>query len=344
MENRSHALIAGSFVLVVTAMLIALALWLTRDTAEQFTYQLTTKEAISGLQVQAPVRFRGVLVGKVSDIGFDPQVRGQVLITISTNEGAPITTSTYAMLGFQGVTGLAYIQLEDAGESGALLATNDKNPARIPLRAGFLARLIDQSANILLQVEESSRSLNQLLAPDNQKALFAAVQEIGQSAKSFNAAATTFGQFSTNANRILDAQFGPERMNLPKLVDELNTSLKTLQATSKTVGTTAEEFQKASQDLRQVSQSLNTAVTQTAGQATATLEKIGQSADALTSATQNLTTNALPRLNRATDEASRAAQAVGRLSATLNDTPQVLIFGSDAAPGPGESGFVTPVK
>ncbi len=337
MENRSHALIAGSFVLLVTAMLVALALWLTRDTEKQFTYQITTREAVSGLQPQAAVRFRGVPVGKVTAIGFDPQVRGQVLITISTNEGAPITTSTYAMLGFQGVTGLAYVQLEDAGESSVLLATNDKNPARIPLRAGFLSRLIDQASGILLQVEESSRSLNLLLAPDNQKILFGAVQDIGQSAKSFNTAATTFQQFSSNANRILDAQFGPERMNLPKLVDELNTSLKTLQATSQTVGATAEEFKKASQ-------SLSTAITQTAGQTGATLEKIGQSADALTSATQNLTTSALPRLNRATDEASRAAKAVGRLSATLNETPQALIFGTPAAPGPGEPGFMVPAK
>ena len=344
MENRSHALIAGSFVLLVTAMLIALALWLTRDTATHSTYQLTTREAVSGLQPQATVRFRGVPVGKVSSIGFDPQVRGQVLITISTTENAPITTSTYAMLGFQGVTGLAFIQLEDGGESSALLATDDKKPARIPLRAGFLSRLTDQGSGILQQVEETSRRMNQLLAPDNQKALFAAVQDIGQSAKGFNTAASTFQQFSANANRILDAQFGPERMNLPKLVDELNASLKTLQTTSQTVGATADEFKKASVELRQVSQSLNAAVAQTSGQAGATLEKMGQSADALTSATQNLTGTALPRLNRATEEASRAAKAVGRLSTTLNETPQALLYGTGATPGPGEPGFAIPVK
>ena len=344
MENRSHALIAGSFVLLVTAMLIALALWLTRDTAMQFTYQLSTREAVSGLQPQAPVRFRGVPVGKVSAIGFDPQKRGQVLITISTNEGAPITTSTYAMLGFQGVTGLAFIQLEDGGESSLPLATDDKNPARIPLRAGFLSRLTDQGAGILQQVEETSRHLNQLLAPDNQKALFAAVQDIGQSAKNFNTAASSFQQFSANANRILDAQFGPERMNLPQLVEALNASLKTLQATAQTVNATADEFKQASTELRQVSKTLGSAVTQTAGQANATLEKVGQSADALTAATHSLTTSALPRLNRATDEASRAAQALGRLSATLNETPQALIYGTGAAPGPGEAGFVSPLK
>ena len=31
MENKSHALAAGLFVLAVTAMVVALAMWLTRD-------------------------------------------------------------------------------------------------------------------------------------------------------------------------------------------------------------------------------------------------------------------------------------------------------------------------
>ena len=33
MENKAHALAAGAFVLVVAALLVALAVWLTRDTA-----------------------------------------------------------------------------------------------------------------------------------------------------------------------------------------------------------------------------------------------------------------------------------------------------------------------
>jgi phospholipid/cholesterol/gamma-HCH transport system substrate-binding protein len=31
MENKSHALAAGAFVLLVTALLLALTVWLTRD-------------------------------------------------------------------------------------------------------------------------------------------------------------------------------------------------------------------------------------------------------------------------------------------------------------------------
>ena len=80
MENKSHALAAGIFVLVVAAMLAGLAVWLTRDNANYEQYELSTRDGVSGLQPQAAVRYKGVAVGKVTRIGFDPQVNGNVLI------------------------------------------------------------------------------------------------------------------------------------------------------------------------------------------------------------------------------------------------------------------------
>jgi phospholipid/cholesterol/gamma-HCH transport system substrate-binding protein len=73
MENKAHALAAGVFVLFVGAMLVALAMWLTRDTGVRHIYEMSTREAVSGLQSQAAVRYRGIDVGKVAHIGFDPQ-------------------------------------------------------------------------------------------------------------------------------------------------------------------------------------------------------------------------------------------------------------------------------
>ena len=109
MANKSHALAAGIFVLVVAAMLAGLAIWLTRDSANYEQYELSTKDGVSGLQPQAAVRYKGVAVGKVTRIGFDPQVTGNVLIRIAVNEQAPISPTTFAVLGYQGVTGLAHV-------------------------------------------------------------------------------------------------------------------------------------------------------------------------------------------------------------------------------------------
>ena len=335
MENKSHAIAAGAFVLVVSALLVALAIWLTRDTVMHRDYELSSRDAVTGLQPQAGVRFRGVSVGKVTAIGFDPVTRGNVLIRISTDEKAPITRSTFATLGFQGVTGLAFIQLDDTGESKDALAVPNAGVARIPMRPGLLSKLSDQGANLLAQVEETSSRLNLLLDNDNQKILFTAIQRMDQAARGMGQAAAGVQQFSLNADKILDAQFGPQKMNLPKLVAELNVTLKAMQATSASVGDSADEARDSAREFKK----LSTAMTKPGG----ALEKLTEGGDALVSIGQSLNANTLPRLNRTSDEASRAVRQLGRAVGSVTDNPQALVFGNGAPlPGPGEAGFVAP--
>jgi phospholipid/cholesterol/gamma-HCH transport system substrate-binding protein len=98
MENKSHALAAGAFVLLVAALLVTLAVWLTRESGMHRAYEISTRDAVTGLQPQASVRFRGVKVGQVSDITFDAQQPGNVLVHIDVDAATPITRSTFATL------------------------------------------------------------------------------------------------------------------------------------------------------------------------------------------------------------------------------------------------------
>ena len=335
MENKSHAIAAGTFVLVVAALLVAMAIWLTRDTSVHRMYELSTRESVTGLQPQASVRFRGVAVGKVMDIGFDTVTPGNVLIRISTDDAAPITRSTFGTLGFQGVTGLAFIQLDDSGESKEPLPTTDDKIARIPMRPGLLAKLTEQGTALLTQVEETSRKLNQMLSADNQKIVFTAVQDIGQAANGIGDAATGLKQFSANANRILDAQFGPERMNLPQLAQDMSVALKSLQATGDKVGANVDRMGASADEVKQMASDIQT-VAKTIGQSGGVLDKVSDGVQTLNSAT-------LPRLNRAADEATRAVRQIGRTADAVSDNPQALIYGNGpTAPGPGEPGFTAP--
>src|SRR6187551_243476 len=184
MENKAHALAAGIFVVVISMLLLALASWLTRDTGRRDIYEISTHEAVTGLQPQAPVRYRGVDVGKVETIGFDSKAQGNVLLRLEVDSSAPITSETFATLGFQGVTGLSFVQLDDSGKQAPRLAPNPEAPPRIPLRPGLLAKLQDKGEKILDQVEQVSIKLNQVLADPNQKRLAAALDNVGEAAAS----------------------------------------------------------------------------------------------------------------------------------------------------------------
>jgi phospholipid/cholesterol/gamma-HCH transport system substrate-binding protein len=328
MENKSHALAAGAFVLLVSALLIALAMWLTRDVALRTVYEISTREPVTGLQVQAAVRFRGIPVGKVLSIDFDPKIPGNVLVRISVDDATPITASTFATLGFQGVTGLSFVQLDDSGASKVALTPTDGDVARIPMQPGLFSKLTDQGASAMAQLEETTRRLNILLAPEQQKVLLDAVRNIGQAAGNIN-------QLSLHLDQTLQGQGAPGSVSAPQLAQELSTTLKALQATSAEASRTAQEASKAASELALVAQRLR--------QSGGSLDKLEQGADAMLLTGKTLNGSTLPRVAKSADDVARAARRVERTATNVNENPQTLLYGTGAVPpGPGEPGFTAP--
>lgn len=163
MENKAHALAAGAFVLLMLSLLAGLAFWLTRDSGrQQHRFDISTTQNVAYLQPESLVRYRGLAVGRVAAIGFDPTQPGHVLLRLSIDSQAPITRSSYATIALQGVTGLGYVQIEDESPQSPRLAVNEANPPRIPLRPGLLDQLLDQSQAILMQMGEAAGSVNRL--------------------------------------------------------------------------------------------------------------------------------------------------------------------------------------
>ena len=58
MENRSHALIAGLFVILMSAAVVITAIWLSGETADHSHYILMSEGSVSGLNPEAAVCFR----------------------------------------------------------------------------------------------------------------------------------------------------------------------------------------------------------------------------------------------------------------------------------------------
>ena len=116
MENKSHAFLAGIFVIVFGLAGIGALFWfggkkeLTRD------YVVVTRQNVTGLNPQGQVRYRGIQVGKVKAINLDPEDVRNILIAITISREVPVTRGTIAKLGYQGITGLAHVLLEETGK------------------------------------------------------------------------------------------------------------------------------------------------------------------------------------------------------------------------------------
>jgi phospholipid/cholesterol/gamma-HCH transport system substrate-binding protein len=306
MENKAHALAAGIFVAVLTALVLALAAWLTRDTGVRDRYEISTKETVTGLQEQAPVRFRGVDVGKVKRIGFDPKEVGNVLVRLEIDRDTPLTKETFATLSYQGVTGLAFIQLADQGRPAPRLEPNDEVPPRIPLHPGLLARLEERGEVILDRVDEVAQRVNALLGDPNQKRVAAALENISEAA--------------TNTNRLAKNVDATIRQRLDPALAEATVTLKRAQTTVDQVGAAAVQFGQTAQRLNAPG---------------GPMDRISQGTDALAQAAEGFSAGTLPRLNRATDETTRTVRTLNRAVNDLTENPQMQ-------PGPGEPGFRAP--
>lgn len=169
MENRSHALIAGLFVIILSAAMALTAKWLSGETTDYTHYILISDGSVSGLNPQAAVRFRGVKIGKVEEIDFDPENLRLIRIRIGVDQNVPLTKGVFAQLGYQGVTGLSYIQLDDDGNQLELLHTNETDLARIPMRASTLDNIVITGQDLLNSVNETVKKMNHLLNDQNRE-------------------------------------------------------------------------------------------------------------------------------------------------------------------------------
>jgi len=166
-EDRAHALIAGIFAFVLAAAVIAAAVWLSGESGRYKPYLLVAKSPVSGLNPEAQVRLRGVVVGKVTSIRFDPDNPLQILVSVNVDDATPVTRGTFATLGYQGITGLAYINLDDSGKDAAPLKSSPDQVARIELQPSFLDQLTQSGQELLITAGETAKRVNAVLDEKN---------------------------------------------------------------------------------------------------------------------------------------------------------------------------------
>lgn len=317
MENKSHALIAGLFIIVLSVAVALAALWFDRDTTERLPYELVTTASVAGLSPESAVRYRGLQVGKVDEIRFDPEVPGQILVKIAVNKGTPITHSTYATLGYQGVTGLAYVQFDDDGKSPQLLETSPEHIARIAIRPGLFDKLAGNSEGLMLQMDEIANRLNLLLAPENQKLLT-------RTLNSMDEAATRFGS--------LPSKLEPTLASLPGMVGDTRRTLASFDGMAQNYNHLATRIQAQDGALERLNASLE--------RFDAAAGSIAASASGLDAMATTMNNDTLPRIGRLTDELARSAHTVDQAVEGLAENPQSLIVGEPRIlPGPGEQGY-----
>jgi phospholipid/cholesterol/gamma-HCH transport system substrate-binding protein len=241
MENKSHAFWAGLFTISLGLAVVLILVWFNRDRAERVPYDLIATTNVTGLATDAAVRYRGLDVGRVQSIRFDPDHAGQIIIRVMVNRGTPVTHSTYGSLSFQGVTGIAFVQLDDNGDDPRPLKTSFKQVAQLPLHPGFLEQLQKRGDVLLREMELVAQHVDKLTDEQTRQQLLASAQSIQQAADAARPALQQLPQTLSKLDRTLDST--------SQLMSALRQPNGPLVANLNRVGRAADDFDSATRTI-----------------------------------------------------------------------------------------------
>lgn len=181
METRASYLIVGAFTLVLIIGAVAAVVWLADvEFDEEFAkYDIFFEGSVTGLKTGNPVRYRGVPVGVVTDMGINPKNVEQVRVTIEVPRDTPVKTDAVASLEFQGITGVAYVQISGGTQSAPNLtaALGERRPV-IPSKSSGIQQVLEQAPELLNKIIGLVENANKILNEQSQKDIAATISNL----------------------------------------------------------------------------------------------------------------------------------------------------------------------
>jgi phospholipid/cholesterol/gamma-HCH transport system substrate-binding protein len=308
MDDKVNYTAVGVFVIGLGAVLVGVVLWLAAGGEwhkKIDLYQSLSNESVAGLNVNAPVKYRGVDVGKVKDIELVPDNPQQVQIVYAIDRGTPIKTDTIATLTTQGLTGIAFVELSGGSPNApALVAKVPGEVPVIPTRPSLTARLEQVLTRVMASVDKTSRTIDGVFTDQNKKSLAdslaniaAVTQTLADRRGAIDAALRNTDRTMANAARV-SAKLDDTLARIDKAADSFDGMSRRLDAT--------------------------------AANANQTVTSVG--ADV-----QRFTNETVPQLESLMDQLGVLSGSLRRLSEQTERNPKSLIFGKTPVPkGPGE--------
>ena len=319
-KNRSLAIgafIVGAILLVFIALLFFSG---GRFFADKKRVVMYFEGSVQGLQVGAPVKLKGVVLGEIIDISINFEQDNKTVYTAViadlvmkriNSDGANVEENFFeeaiqgglrAQLNFQSfLTGLLYVELDFYPDSELTLYAIQKENQEIPtIGTSFeeISRTFQE-----LDLKGLVHNLNNLT---EQVSNMVANGQVAETLSSFNRLATSLEQTSGTADKELarlSAKMDTTLTELNTLIRELNTQTPDMLASLKG---SLEELNKSMQSFDQAAANIEHAFSEDAP--------------------------LLNQLTRTLEDMSRSSQAFRSLSETLEQQPEALLRGRSIMP------------
>jgi phospholipid/cholesterol/gamma-HCH transport system substrate-binding protein len=227
-------------------------------------------------------------------------------------ESLKLNTSVYAQIRSRGVTGLAYIDLDNANNTAPRLSAG----ASIPLHPSMMDRLIEKGPVLISQFEILLKSSSEMTSTANRLLNKVDVEKLNNTIANLERASgkleATLGSVSTAANKVSGMMSDKRQAQLSETMESVRKTSDAAQPLLGELSATAQEFKGMAQEIER---------------------STNQISDTLNHET-------LPGLHQLLQSSDHDLRHFDQFLDSLDENPQSLIFGKPiAVPGPGENGF-----
>lgn len=308
METKPNYVLVGAFVIVLSAAIVIIVLWLFGYRANESykTYLILTKYSVNGLSQNSLVKYKGVDVGSVEKIDIDPDNPEIVRIFIKVKSSIPIKTDTVATVSAQGLTGLASIDLTGGTKNAPLLETVDHHEYPIiKSKMSELQKISQALPSVLESANTLIKNMSEVFNKNNRQQISSILSNTDKSSKELS---VDLNNLNATLNRANEA------------IESIKQAGQSAQVAFLSTNKLVESLQESSKNLAQISISLNQLINENKNQV------------------NYFTHESLYNLNKLIEEVNKTTKATNSIINELQSNPSYILYGRPKTPAPTEKG------
>ncbi|MEZ5840712.1 MAG: MlaD family protein [Hyphomicrobiales bacterium] len=170
METRANTLIVGIFTIVGIALAILFALWELRYGEKQSMRDVRVVfiGSVYGLAEGYPVYFKGIKIGEIAKLSFDPNDPDLVSAYLKVDPTAPLKMDSRARIGVSGFTGSGYVEFVGGTPASLSLFEQGDQPTVLGEISPF-QDIVDAAQRIVNRTEKIVNRLDGFVSTNEPK-------------------------------------------------------------------------------------------------------------------------------------------------------------------------------
>lgn len=346
METRANYVAIGIFVLAVIVGGFGFIYWLaqTADTGKRANLIIEFEGTVTGLSEGGLVLFNGIKIGEVTTLALNANDPTKVQAIVKVDSTAPLKVDTKAELGFQGLTGVAHIELK-GGSAEANALFDGKTVPIIKADPSAFQNLIEGAQSVLTRADRALAVVEDLVVKNrgsidktiaNVETFSDALAKNSDGVDKFLAevsrAADAFAGLSDNLEGLIKhadtlvAAVDPEKV--AKTVDNVAKFTDALAGASGDVDSVIADFRKTAEELSTFGKNLNETLAKAdkviAGVDPKAIERVVENTDQFTAALAKRSAEIDTLLAEASGAAKNINKLTERLAARDGDIDKII--------------------